>query len=486
MSASREAAPVSHPKLRSRVSRALAALVVVAAVLRLWGARGSSTIHPDEYFQYLEPAWFHLTGTGLETWEWRDGVRSWVLPFYNGAWLALLMKLGVHRGASLGWLIKAHWGLLGVTLVCLAYRAGSAGTRAALRSDPSRVVHESEGYQGGLVAAALCACFPLLVRYANHTLSELPSMLCLVAGLTFTAEVVEAAWGAGAKKKAVWAGALLSAGACLRIVNGPLALVAPAWLLFSRRWRPLRALLAGALVPVLVFGLVDWITWGSFAASYVAYVKFNFIDGRAAIFGVEAPSWYVDTLFERAPLGLPILLGLGLAGVRASWPYLVTAGGALAYLSTQGHKEERFIVLVWPLLLIGAAITLGSWLARSRDKHSLATGYELAAALCLVLLIDGYRHLPSFFFEQERLDCEAWIGSRPSVRGLMIDQVLLSGGGLWFGSRAPLQNYNAALLDNPIFSHVLTTSGSSVQHESEEHGFKVVHTHGSQVVLGRR
>ncbi|HEX6240612.1 MAG TPA: hypothetical protein VFZ61_06960, partial [Polyangiales bacterium] len=102
---------VSRLDLRARVGWALAAIVLGAALLRLWEAQDNSTIHPDEYFQYLEPAWFHVTGTGLATWEWRDGVRSWVLPFYNGAWLALLLKLGVRPGASVGWLIKAHWGV---------------------------------------------------------------------------------------------------------------------------------------------------------------------------------------------------------------------------------------------------------------------------------------------------------------------------------------------------------------------------------------
>jgi GPI mannosyltransferase 3 len=464
---------------------ALAVIVTVAAVLRLSGVSESATIHPDEYFQYLEPAWFHLTGTGVETWEWRDGVRSWLLPFYNGAWFALLMKLGVRSGATLGWLIKAHWGLLNLALVLLAFRAGSAGTRSAMRSHLSRDVDGAHGFQGGLTAAALCAGFPLLVVYANHSLSELPSMLCLLAGLTLTAEVVEREEGAGTTRKAVWAGVLISAGACLRIVNGPLALVAPSWLLSRRRFPALRALLAGALVPLLVFGAVDWLTWGSFAASYVNYVKFNFLDGKAAVFGVEGPSWYIDTLFARAPLGLPILLGLGLAGIRWTWPYVVSAFLAVAYLSTQGHKEERFVVLVWPMLLIAGAITLGNWLARSRPQ-SLQTGYELAAAICLVVMIDGYRNLPNHFFEQERLDCQAWIGSQRSVRGLMIDEVLLSGGGLWFGQRAPLQSYSAALLDNPLFSHVLTRHDSGAHRESQEHGFKVVYEQGSHVVLGRR
>ncbi|HEX6239736.1 MAG TPA: hypothetical protein VFZ61_02535, partial [Polyangiales bacterium] len=373
-----------------------------------------------------------------------------------------------------------------LSLVWLAYRAGSAGTRAALRSDRSRVVHASDGYQGGLLAAALCAGFPVLVHYANHTLSELPSMLCLVAGLTFTAEVVEASWGPDTRNKAIWAGVLVSAGACLRIVNGPLALVAPTWLLLSRRWHPLQAFLAGALAPVLVFGGVDWITWGSFAASYVGYVKFNFLEGKAAIFGVESPSWYVETMFERAPLGLPLMLGLGLVGTHRTWPYLLTASIAVAYLSTQGHKEERFIVLVWPFLLIACAITLGTWLARSTQRRSLVAGHAVAAALCLLILVDGSRHPPGSFFDQERLECQAWVGSQRSARGLMIDNVLLSGGALFFGSRAPLRTYTSSLLDNPLFSHVLTTRGSAAYAESREHGFRVVRRQGSVVVLARR
>ena len=50
--------------------------------------------HPDEIFQYLESAWRALGHDGIVTWEWRYGMRSWLLPTVMagpvaiGDWLA--------------------------------------------------------------------------------------------------------------------------------------------------------------------------------------------------------------------------------------------------------------------------------------------------------------------------------------------------------------------------------------------------------------
>lgn len=45
---------------------------------------------PDEIFQYLEPAHKLVYGTGIVTWEWTSGIRSWLMPGF----VADLMKLG--------------------------------------------------------------------------------------------------------------------------------------------------------------------------------------------------------------------------------------------------------------------------------------------------------------------------------------------------------------------------------------------------------
>jgi hypothetical protein len=83
-----------------------------------------------------------------------------------------------------------------------------------------------------------------------------------------------------------------------------MALVAPVWMLGRRRPRAFAALVIGALVPVLGFGLVDLATWGTPWGSFIAYVRFNFIEGRAAEFGTEPWRFYIERLFHRAPVVL--------------------------------------------------------------------------------------------------------------------------------------------------------------------------------------
>ena len=46
----------------------------VAADYRLWAS------HPDEIYQTQEQAHRLVYGYGIVPWEFRDGVRSWILP----------------------------------------------------------------------------------------------------------------------------------------------------------------------------------------------------------------------------------------------------------------------------------------------------------------------------------------------------------------------------------------------------------------------
>src|ERR1700722_10406628 len=58
----------------------LAAILLIAAAIRLPLAFWPNTHHNDEIFQYLEPAWRMLGHDSIVSWEWRDGMRGWLLP----------------------------------------------------------------------------------------------------------------------------------------------------------------------------------------------------------------------------------------------------------------------------------------------------------------------------------------------------------------------------------------------------------------------
>jgi hypothetical protein len=472
------------------VQLVLAAIGALGLGLRALACFFDPPLHPDEYFQYLEPAYWHLTGVGLEAWEWREGIRSWVLPFYNGAWLALLMRLGVRSGPTLALCLKLHWALLAASVIPLAYRGASLVSR---RLQPVSAAPDAAaaGCEGGLIAAALCAGFPLLVVYSAHTLSEVPSMLCLLAGLVLCAELLEAAEAPALDlRRGALAGALLSLGACLRIANAPLVLVPIAWLLVRRRYHALSALLAAALVPALLFALVDLITWGHFAGSFLGYLKFNLVEGKAARFGTEPAWWYLNRLWSSAPLALPLLLGCALWGVRGSWPFVLSALGMVAYLSSQPHKESRFVLAFWPLISIAAAGTLGAWSARAREQAASRFArlrVALPAALVLLVLLDAARDFrQDYWLEPGRSQCQVWAGAQRDVTGLLVDDPVFATGSLGMTRPTPQFDFERGLLSNPLLNYAVVGEDSGARRAAERAGFEIVHRAGGFVALRRR
>ena len=97
----------------------LAAIVLAAFSLRMAADIFLPNIHhPDEVFQYLEQGHRLAFGYGVVPWEYREGVRSWLLPGLLGglmkatAWLGggvtapAGIDLGVERDPEISDLIK--------------------------------------------------------------------------------------------------------------------------------------------------------------------------------------------------------------------------------------------------------------------------------------------------------------------------------------------------------------------------------------------
>jgi len=499
---------------KRRVNIALGSIVLVGLVLRILALRFEPAHHPDEYFQYLEPAWGRLTGAGIETWEWRSGVRSWVLPGYHGAWMAILMRLGVHEGSTIGKILQAHWALLSMSLVWAGWRGGillarqlapgrDPGLTATALDQASSAETAPVGWQGGLVGALLCAAFPLQVRFSIHTLSEQASILCMVCALVLTAGLVGTV-GREGRKQAAWMGLLLGLGMCLRIQHGLVPLMVVLWLLVSGRFVLALVACAASLLPMLLFGVVDRLTWGGFFASYIAYVKFNLIEGGAAGFGTQPWKWYALELFHRLPIGLPILGLLCILGIRRNWPFVAAAVGLAVLLSTQAHKEERFLMLFWPLILIAAAGGAGAWLMPRRPaeepsvliegvpmpNHRMGTWLVRSVILVAlgVVLVDGARHCQGNDFtdlDTARYEAEVWAGRQTDITGLIVDLSLYTGGYMWFSRSFPQLQFQANWLGNPLFSHVMVQSNSGAKREAEAAGFSVVFSKDEMVVLRR-
>lgn len=477
---------------RRKVTVALAVVFLLGLAARLVALAFENPHHPDEFFQYLEPAWHRLTGVGIETWEWRRGVRSWVLPGYNGAWMALLLKLGLRDGGLIAMSMRLHWALLSLGLVWAGWRGGCLlarrlGAQPELVGDPAPT-----GWQGGLVGALLCAGFPWLVRFSTHTFSELASTIALTVALVLAGELVEKAPERG-HRKALAVGLLLGLGVGLRVQYGLVAPVLGIWLLIGRRAKPLAVVILASVAVLLLFGLVDRLTWKSWFASYIRYVQFNFVEGGAdAFFGTLPRSWYWSQLLHRLPYALWALALPALLGLRRSWALVLLALGIVAMHSFLGHKEERFVVLFWPLALIAAGGYVGAWAGRARTERarwprSPQLRLCLAGAWLIGVLVDGGLHCGGndFQLQPARFAAHAWVGKQADLTGLIYDEPLYVGGYLCFGRTLPQVQFKAELLDNPLFSHVLAGRDSQPARLAERSGFAVVHSEGDFVVLRR-
>jgi hypothetical protein len=83
-------------------------------------ALGRGRVHPDEIFQYLEPAHYVAFGTWLPSWEWGQGLRNWAAPAALGALLKLAAAAGGRdpwAQAAVVWAACASlqaWGVVGL------------------------------------------------------------------------------------------------------------------------------------------------------------------------------------------------------------------------------------------------------------------------------------------------------------------------------------------------------------------------------------
>ncbi len=315
---------------RTKKILAWAALLGSALLLRVGLAIGRPNIfYPDEIFQTLELAHRLAFGYGVISWEWRTGVRSWVFP-------ALLA--GVMRATS--WAGSAAAGyLLGTTIVLalISLTAVWFGYAWAKRAS---------GTPAAIIAALACSFYFALVYFAPKALNEVIAAHVMLPGLYLGIYGQKL----GERKRLFLAGLSCGLAACLRMQLLPALVFAMAYFCYPRWRQRVPAVAAGAAVPVLLFGAVDWITWSRPWRSFFGYFEAN-VSGMGKLFPVQPWYWYALVLVIF--LGPAVLLLFH--GARRS-PFLA-AFCAIVVVSHSAiaHKEIRFIYPV-----VAPAITLAA------------------------------------------------------------------------------------------------------------------------------
>jgi GPI mannosyltransferase 3 len=438
-------------------------------------------IYPDAFFQYLEPAWWKLHGYGWLAWEWAPsvGLRSWVPPGYYGTWMVLLGWLGVRDPATLYDFFALHWCALSLLLVVAAHRIGRA------LAPPSRAE------EGGLVAALAVAVCPTIAYFTPQTLIDSSVLIPFGLGFADWIEAVGAPKRGGALK-VLAAGAWLGLGSCLRIPYAPLAVLVGMDFLARGRLRQTLLLGLGAAIPILSFGAVDWLTWGAPFHSTVAFINYNFVQGRAAEHGVAPWHWYLTEIARRGGIFLALSLPLVAVEWRRAWKPAALAIAVVAYLSTQAHKEERFVLVFWPLWCAAFGAAAAGLIERTSGRRALRVGARIAVlaavGLCAVQGIDSFRG------EKKRDYSDLWglyegqtyVGRQEDATGvLLFGRPHLNGGAFRTGKNIAFAPYSAASLGLPLFNYAVVPEAGPQSRALGARGFRRVAVFGGFAVYKR-
>jgi hypothetical protein len=317
---------------------------------------------PDEIFQTLEPAHRLLFGYGVIPWEWRLGIRSWVLP----AFLAGIMRLSAWMGpGSSGYLFGITFVLCLLSLIPVwfgyAWAKRVAGTQAAI------------------LAAMACSFHFGLVYFAPKALTEVVAAHVLLPGLYI------GVYGdrLGERKRLFLAGLFCGLAACLRMQLLPALLFASLYFCYPRWRRRLPFAAAGWLVPVLVFGAADWITWSYPYQSFIGNFTANLLHGVGKDFAQPQP-WYWYALALLVLVG-PAVIFL-LHGARRS-PFLAIFCAVVVVSHTFiFHKEIRFLYPILAPTITLAAIGAPDLFAELKSGLPFLSSPRRLAVVSLVFL----------------------------------------------------------------------------------------------------
>ena len=323
----------------------LAAIVLLAAVIRLPLAFWPNFHHPDETFQYLEPAWRMLGHDGIVSWEWREGMRSWLLPGMMAAPVALGDWIAPGgTGAFILPRLVATLASLSIVVSAFAFGARISRTHA-------------------LVAGFVAAVWFELVYFAPHTLGEpLATAVILPAVLLLTR-------AAPSRRDLLGGGALLALAVLFRFQYAPAAATLAIGACWAHRSRVL-PVIAGGVAVMAVSAAVD-AAHGAVPFSWLAAnIGQNLLHDRAAEFGVMPASAYLDCFWLMWSIAIVPLSFAVFRGWRHAPLLLWAALVNIAFHSLIGHKEYRFIFLSVALLVIVAALGSVDWMLALRNRPS--------------------------------------------------------------------------------------------------------------------
>lgn len=302
-----------------------------------------SASHPDELWQFHEPAHTVVFNRGHYTWDWRAGIRSFLFPLPLIFFFQIAKLAGGRAEAFLVHyapiLIKAAWAALTDLFT----------------------IKLSEKYFGdsaGKWALLFTLSNPAQANYGTRALSNsVETALCAVVAYFWPMRRKE--WS-----RSRWIVCLLVLGLCCLVRISAIQMFLPASLflfLYAPNALEVVSLTIPLMASVILFGIaVDSFFYGKFTVSWWNFFQWNVLQNVSSQFGVEPAYFYFKTVqCELFKTSIPfILLGLSTSiwKFKCFGPFFIFVLPYFILSSIQPHKEHRFLLPILPILLAYASL----------------------------------------------------------------------------------------------------------------------------------
>ena len=336
-------------------------------VLLAWYLPGAW--RPDEFFQYLEPAHRLSYGTGIITWEWRVGIRSWLVPGF----FALLMDIGQTLGIE---------NILFFIRVCLSFFSLCV----------PGVFFWYGWRKGGALGAWTLGAFgifwPDIVNGSIRSLGEFLGGNTLLVGVVLILAYRHEPQDRKSLIIACIAGLALGITSVIRFQLAPAAGLAMIFLFRKTQYKQFLYALLLFTLPVLFLGFLDFLTLGQAFQSVLKNFYYNETLGIANQYGKEPTFFYIVYSIKLwICLIIPLCFCLLKARQEKYIPLLI-AGFIIFYHSLISHKEISFIYAAILLIVFVAACGCFEIVRATPERSGKILGGLVAVMLCSFIIID--------------------------------------------------------------------------------------------------
>lgn len=342
------------------------AVGLVLRVLLAWYGHGFR--HMDESWQVLEPANYLVHGVFSRTWEWDFGLRSWIYPWLVSGLLRFAEAIGIQEPLSIAAFTRMWHGLFSLVAIPLTFA----------------VVRASASDRMAKWASWVVAIWPYAVFCGVRTHNEMFGAVFVLAAIAAPALLLKRLGEAPAY---FLAGAIFGVALALKIDLAVAGLGYGAWQVLTRRWKRAAFLALGVIPLVLLIGIVDRYTWGTWFHSVFARWQSNIVQGAGNQWGVSP--WYIHVVNYFDIISVPAVVAFFLLPrawkrlpeqVRAIW--FMNAFFVAAFCAIP-HKEKRFLAPIIYTGQVAAFATLAYVqlnLSKARRKLAFATCAVVFAA----------------------------------------------------------------------------------------------------------